>query len=154
LTSFLTSVTNALHAWEWIAILLARGSVGLLFLISGGGKIFVQSRREVMRKTIEEAGIPMPALNAVVVSIVEFLFGGLLVIGLLTPLCCLMLSGVMVMAIATTQLRNIRAESVIAWLGEFLYLPEVLYLVILVWLLFSGPGWLSLDQLLLSAEPA
>jgi len=31
-----------------------------------------------------------------------------------------------------------------------LYLPEVLYLLILIWLFFSGPGWLSVDHLVLS----
>jgi hypothetical protein len=36
------------------------------------------------------------------------------------------------------------------WLAESLYLPEVLYLVILIWLFFSGPGWLSVDHLILS----
>jgi hypothetical protein len=30
-----------------------------------------------------------------------------------------------------------------------LYLPEVLYLVILFWLFLSGPGWLSVDHLIL-----
>jgi putative oxidoreductase len=69
------------------------------------------------------------------------------VAGLLTPLACVMLSGVMLVAIATTQLHTIQARSITDWLGEFLYLPEVLYLVILVWLLLSGPGWASLDHL-------
>jgi hypothetical protein len=41
------------------------------------------------------------------------------------------------------------------WLGEFLYFPEVLYLVMLVWLFFSGPGWASVDHLVLGglSEP-
>ncbi|HEY5991870.1 MAG TPA: hypothetical protein VIU10_04765 [Candidatus Udaeobacter sp.] len=34
------------------------------------------------------------------------------------------------------------------WLAEFLYLPEVLYLVILLWLFFSGAGWVSIDHLI------
>jgi len=33
-------------------------------------------------------------------------------------------------------------------LGDFLYLPEVLLLVIFVWLVFSGPGKISIDHLL------
>lgn len=35
----------------------------------------------------------------------------------------------------------------IAWLDDFLYLPEVLYVMILVWLIFSGPGRYSIDGL-------
>jgi hypothetical protein len=38
------------------------------------------------------------------------------------------------------------------WLGEFLYLPETLYVVILLWLLLSGPCWFSLDYALLSSS--
>jgi uncharacterized membrane protein YphA (DoxX/SURF4 family) len=47
--------------------------------------------------------------------------------------------------------RGIKAQSLVSWLGDFLYLPEVLYVVMLVWLFFSGPGWLSLDHLILSS---
>ena len=84
------------------------------------------------------------------VSTVEFVFGFLLIAGALTPLACVMLSGVMIVAIATTAIRNIKATSPLGWFSEFFYLPEVLCLVILVWLFFSGPGWLSVDQLFLS----
>ena len=135
-------------AWSWIGILLARLAVGLLFAISGGGKLFVPARRQQMLETLREAGLPAPALSTLVVSSVEFVFGGLLVVGLATPLCCVMLGGVMLGAMATTILPGLKATSIIGWLGDFLYLPEVLYLVILLWLLFSGPGWLSLDHLI------
>jgi putative oxidoreductase len=141
-------VTNTLQQWEWIGALLARLAVGLLFALSGGGKLFVPTRREQMRETLRQAGIPVPEKSADVVSSVELVFGTLLVLGFLTPLCCLVLSGVMLGALATVAVPGIKADSLVSWLGEFLYLPEVLYLVILVWLFFSGPGWLSVDRLL------
>ena len=59
-----------------------------------------------------------------------------------------MLGCVMTMAIAMIAIRNVKASSPLNWLSEFLYLPEVLYLVILIWLFFSGPGWLSVDHLI------
>ncbi len=61
-----------------------------------------------------------------------------------------MLGGVMIVAIATTAIRNIKASSLLGRLSEFLYLPEVLYLVILFWLFLAGPGWLSIDYLISS----
>ena len=139
-----------LHSLEWLGILLARVAVGLLFFLSGRGKLFVTERREQMRQTLIEAHVPFPDLNAVFVSTVEFVCGLLLVIGALTRLASAMLACVMIIAIGTTAIRNIKAPSPLGWLAEFLYLPEVLYLVILVWLFFSGPGWLSVDQLVLS----
>jgi putative oxidoreductase len=139
-----------LHAWAWVGILLARLAVGSAFFLSGRGKLFVNERREQMRQTLREAHIPFPELNAVVVSAVEFGFGLLLVAGAATQLACVMLAGLMIVAIATTAVRTIKALAPLDWLSEFLYLPEVLYLVILVWLFFSGPGWFSVDHAILS----
>jgi putative oxidoreductase len=141
---------SELHAWEWLGILLARIAVGLLFLLSGRGKLFVPERRQQMRQTLIEAHVPFPEFNAVFVSIVEFVCGLLLVLGALTLLACAMLGCAMMIAIPTTAIRNIKASCPINWLAEFLYLPEVLYLVILLWLFLSGPGWFSVDDLLLS----
>ena len=42
----------------------------------------------------------------------------------------------------------IQASGVLAWLDDFLYLPEVLYTLTLVWLIFSGPGRYSVDGLI------
>ena len=103
-----------------------------------------------MRETLVAAGIPFASINAVFVSTVEFVFGFLLVLGVLTPLACVMLGGLMIVAIATSAIKNIKAPLILGWLSEFLYLPEVLYLVILFWLFLAGPGWFSIDYLILS----
>ena len=140
---------SELHSWEWLGILLARVAVGLLFFLSGRSKLFIPQRLEQMRQQLIEAHVPFPEFNAVFVSTVEFVCGALLIFGALTPIACVMLGGVMIVAIATTTLRKIKATSPLGWLSEFLYSPEVLYLVILIWLFFSGPGWLSVDRLVL-----
>jgi putative oxidoreductase len=139
-----------LHSLEWVGILVARVAVGLLFFLSGRAKLFVPERREQMRQTLTEAHVPFPDLNALFVSTVEFLCGLLLILGMLTPLACALLGCVIAVAIATTAIHNLKATSPGEWLAAFLYLPEVLYLVILIWLFFSGPGWLSIDHLFLS----
>ena len=144
------TLLTELQAWEWVGILVARLAVGLLFFLSGRGKLFVPERRKQMCETLVDAGVPFPDLNALFVSTIEFVFGLLLIFGAITPLACAMLSGVMIVAIATTAIRNIKATSPIGWLSEFLYLPEVLLLVILLWLFLSGPGWFSIDHLILS----
>lgn len=148
--SSIRTFISELHTWEWFAILLARLAVGLLFFLSGRGKLFVPERREQMRQTLLEAHVPFPNFNTIFVSMVEFVFGSFLVLGFATPLACVMLGCVMIMAIATTAIRNIKAPPLLGWLSEFLYLPEVLSLVILVWLFLSGPDWFSLDHLIAS----
>jgi putative oxidoreductase len=140
---------TGLPEWQWLGPLIARLAVGLLFFLSGRGKLFVPKRREQMRETLVAAGIPFASLNVLFVSIVEFAGGLLLILGALTPLACVMLGGVMVVAIATSVIKSIKAPPILDWLSEFLYLPEVLYLVVLFWLFVSGPGWLSIDHLVL-----
>jgi len=142
-------LVSKLHSLEWVGILLARVAVGLLFFLSGRAKLFSATRRQEMRQTLIEAHVPFPEITAVLVSTVEFVCGLLLVIGALTPLASLMLAGVMIVAITTTAIRNVEASSAAEWLSAILYLPEVLYLIILIWLFFSGAGWLSVDHLVL-----
>src|SRR5206468_3547573 len=124
--SWVRTFLSELHAWQWLGILIARLAVGLLFFLSGRGKLFVLERREQMRQTLIAAGVPFPEFNALFVSAVEFVFGLLLILGAVTPLACVMLGGVMTVAIATTAIQNIKAASPLGWLSEFLYLPEVL----------------------------
>ena len=128
---------------------MARIAVGTLFFLSGRAKLFVQERREGMQQTLVEAHVPSPKFNAVFVSTVEFVCGLLLVLGAVMPLASALLA-VLMIAIATIAIRNVKGTSAVEWLAAFLYLPEVLYLVILIWLFFSGPGWLSVDHLFLS----
>jgi putative oxidoreductase len=144
------TILTELHAWQWLGIFVARLAVGLLFFLSGHGKLFVPERRQQMRETLLAAGVAFPDFNTVFVPTVEFVFGLLLALGLTTPLACVMLGCVMIVAIATIGVKNIKTKSPVGWLSKFLYLPEVLYLVILIWLFLSGPGWLSVDHLLLS----
>jgi putative oxidoreductase len=146
MSSIRTFLTE-LNAWQWLAILVARLVVGLLFFLSGRGKLFLPERRAQMRETLVAARVPFPEFNAFFVSTVELVFGSLLILGALTPLTCVMLGGVMIVAIATTAIKSIKAPPLLGWLSEFLYLPEVLYLVILFWIFLSGPGWFSIDYL-------
>jgi putative oxidoreductase len=141
------TLLTTLNEWQWLGALLARLAVGLLFFLSGRGKLFVSERRHQMRETLVAAGVPFATLNAIIVSAVEFVFGLLLILGALTPLACVMLGGVMIVAVATSAIKNVKAPPLLGWLSEFLYLPEVLYLLILFWLFFSGPAWFSVDHL-------
>jgi putative oxidoreductase len=53
----------------------------------------------------------------------------------------------MLVAIVTVQLGTIPSGlSALDWLDDFLYLPEVMYILVFLWLLVSGPGRLSIDH--------
>src|SRR5205809_1014169 len=141
------SVLLGNRSWEQFPILLARISLGVFFAISGGNKLFVTSRTRQMYETLAGAGIPFPHFMTYFVSSVEFIGGCLLVIGFLSSLCCTALIIQMIVAITTVRLRMIPAGlSFLDWLDEFLYLPETMYLITLIWLICSGPGRLSVDD--------
>lgn len=132
---------------EEVAITLARVLLGVFFAISGGNKLFVASHTTEMHETIAGAGIPFPWIMTYFVSSVEFICGCLLIIGLLSSLCCVALIFDMIVAITTVQLATIaKGLSFIDWLDDFLYLPEVLYVILFLWLISSGPGRFSVDQ--------
>jgi putative oxidoreductase len=145
MTHAIQSVLTMLRAGEWVPVTVARVLIGIFFCISGGTKLFVPAQFRVLEQTLIQSHIPFPHANALFVAMVEFLCGAGLALGLLTPLCAAMLAGDMIVAIATNRIHSIQASNVLAWLDDFLYLPEVLYILILVWLICSGPGRYSVD---------
>jgi len=63
-----------------------------------------------------------------------------------------MLTGDMIVAIFTDRIHSIQSHTFFNWLDDFLYLPEVLYVLILIWLFFTGAGKISIDYLLLTRK--
>ncbi len=131
---------------EQYAILLVRVSIGLFFAISGANKLFVAGSRQTMYETLIKAKVPLPRLTTYFVSAVELVGGSLLIVGLLSSLACLALLVDMLVAILTTKLSVMpKGLSPVNWLDDFLYLPEVLYVLFFIWLICSGPGKCSVD---------
>jgi putative oxidoreductase len=139
---------STLRAAEWMPITAVRALLGIFFCVSGGTKLFVPARFRAMEQTLAQSHIAFPHANAIFVSLVEFASGASLLVGLLTPLSALVLAVDMIVAVATNRIHSIQETGIFAWLDDFLYLPEVLYIMILVWLIFSGPGRYSLDKLI------
>ena len=100
--------------------------IGVFFCISGGTKLLVPAQFNVMEHTLLESHIPFPHANALFVSLIEFACGAGLALGLLTPVCALVLVVDMIVAVATTRIHSIQASGALAWVDDFLYLPEVL----------------------------
>ena len=132
--------------FEQYAILLVRVSIGLFFAISGANKLFVAASRQTMYETLVKAKVPSPHLMAYFVSGVEFLGGSVLIVGFLSSVACVALLVDMLVALLTTKLSATpKGLSPLSWLDDFLYLPEVLYVLFFIWLICSGPGRFSVD---------
>jgi len=131
---------------EQYAILLVRVSIGLFFAISGANKLFVAGGAKPVYATLVKAKVPFPQQMAYFVSGVEFIGGSLLTVGFLSSPACVALLIDMIVATLTNALSGMpKGLSHLNWLDDFLYLPEVLYVLFFIWLLCSGPGKFSVD---------
>jgi putative oxidoreductase len=124
---------------SWLAPLLGRLAVGLLFLSTGWGKVH---NIEKVTGFFEKLGIPAPGFNAVLVGYSELICGALLVLGLVTRLATIPLVVSMVIAILTAKRGDI--HNLFDLVGQ----DEFTYLVVLVMIAIIGPGATSLDHLL------
>ena len=134
-----TKALTLLDRIGWLAPLVGRLSVGLLFLSTGWGKAHSLDK---VTKFFISLHIPMPELNAVVVAYSELICGSLLVLGLCTRLATIPLIVSMVVAILTAKLADI--HNVFDLVGA----DEFTYLCVLIMLALIGPGKVSLDRLL------
>src|SRR5580692_8057162 len=131
---------------EQYSILLVRISIGLFFAISGANKLFVAGGTKPVYETLVQAKVPFPHQVAYFVSGVEFVGGALVAVGFLSIAACVALLIDMIVATLTSALSTIpKGLSPLNWLDDFLYLPEVLYVLFFIWLLCSGPGKFSVD---------
>jgi len=131
---------------EQYAILLVRVSLGLFFAISGANKLFVAGGTKPVYETLVNAKVPFPHQMAYFVSGVEFVAGSLLTVGFLSTPACVALLIDMIVATLTQAISTLpKGLSPLSWLDDFLYLPEVLYVLFFIWLICSGPGKFSVD---------
>ncbi len=131
---------------EQDAILLVRVSLGLFFAISGANKLFVAGGTKLLYETLVTAKIPFPHPMAYFVSGVEFVCGSLVTVGFLSSPACVVLLIDMIVATLTSAVSAMpKGLSPLNWLDDFLYLPEVLYVLFFIWLICSGPGKFSVD---------
>jgi len=132
---------------EQYAILLVRVSIGVFFAISGANKLFAAGGTKPVYDTLVQAKVPFPHQMAYFVSGVEFVCGSLVAVGLLSSPASVALLIDMIVATLTSAISTLpKGLSPLSWLDDFLYLPEVLYVLFFIWLICSGPGKFSVDS--------
>ena len=129
-------VLESIDRVKWLAPLLGRLAVGLLFVSTGWGKV-----HDIPKVTsfFEHLGIPAPGFNAVLVGYSELICGSLLVVGLFTRLATIPLAVSMVVAILTAKMSEIHG------LFDLVGADEFTYLIVLVMIAIIGPGAVAID---------
>jgi putative oxidoreductase len=137
---------------RWLAPLLARVVIGLVFVKTGWGKLH---NLEQVTEFFRSLGIPAAQIQAPFAASMEFLCGLLVLAGLCTRLASVPLIVIMIVAIRTAKLGDFSdAHDPIEWLNVLFGLSEFLYIVLLVWLAIQGAGRLALDSLLFGGSRA
>ena len=93
-----------LTKWQGWGVAVLRAVVGFVFLMHGGQKLFIYGFKGVAG-FMSQLGIPAPGLAAVVVTLVEFLGGAALLVGLFTSWAAALLSINMLVAVLAVHLR-------------------------------------------------
>ncbi len=136
--------------WEWFPVLLARVSMGLFFAISGWNKLFTVAHWKGLLAAMIATGLPFPKFMAMLLASIELYGGALLTIGFMSTFFSIALAFAMIVAIVTVEIPFVIPPGLgpLDWLDWFLYLPQVLYVIIFLWLIVKGPGPYSIDAMI------
>ncbi|MCH9630594.1 MAG: hypothetical protein S4CHLAM37_05960 [Chlamydiia bacterium] len=130
---------------QWFPIFIIRIFVGIFFAISGLGKLFLSEKREMLAQILDQANVPLASVFVYLVPLMELVFGLFFAIGLITTISSWFLFIIMAVATFTVRAPMIQPGSTISWFLDFVYLPEVLFMFIFFWFMFSGGGKASID---------
>jgi len=154
------SFSNGL-GWPEFGLLLNRIAVGTFFMLSGYHKLFNAQRHRELKAQLESLHIPAVKINEWWVPFVEFSAGTAVVGGLFAPLAAVGLIVVIVIAAATTgraRVDSFKPIDAADRLDDWLYLPESLYMFMLLTVVMAGAGGCRLDSFILdplaAAQPA
>jgi putative oxidoreductase len=133
------------------AIAAMRFALGSFFVLSGIHKLTNKERHKTFAETLRVLGIPRIGILQWFVPGVEF-FGGLgVAFGFLTPLAALGLLVICSVALLTnspTMVASYKPIDRADYVDDWLYQPEMMYALMLLYFIAAGAGPVSLDQLL------
>jgi putative oxidoreductase len=128
-----------LQKLEWTGPLLVRLTLGIVFAVTGWGKLHSLDK---VTEFFESLNIPAASLQAPMVATIEFAGGLLLIAGLGTRIASALLIGTMAVAIYTAKLPELHG------VVDLVNTIEWTYLAMFVWLVVHGAGKASVDHLI------
>ena len=134
-----------------MALAAVRVTVGVFFALSGYHKLFNRGRHASFVETLKADHVPALRFNQWWVPSVELLGGIAVAAGFLTSGAALMLLAICIVACvaeASAKVESFKPIDEADRIDDWLYLPEVLYALMLFAVICAGPGGYSIDRLL------
>lgn len=131
-----------------VALAINRVAVGLFFAISGYHKLFNDERHASLMATLERDHVIWPKFNVWLVPSFELGAGLAVAIGLMAPLAAIPLIIIMVVALCCegpTKVARYKPIDLADAVDDWLYIPDVLYIIMLVTVVLAGPGALAIQ---------
>ena len=144
----------AAHGFEAkdLALAVVRVTIGTFFAISGFNKLFHPQRHASLKANLEKNGIPCVVIMQWWVPGWEFVAGAMLVIGMMSAFAASVLIIICLVACyceAADKVAKYGPINVGDRIADYLYLPEVLYIILLSVTVLAGTGAYSLDHYLI-----
>ena len=140
-TTRVSSISPAVaEKTHYLGTLLARICVGYMFAKSGYNLF---SKLDAHANYFRGLGVPAPEIMAPFVVTLELVGGTLLILGIGTRIMSIMLAGVMAVALLTEHFDKVKND-----LSVLFYHSDFLLILLLVWIVLTGPGKLSIDHVL------
>jgi putative oxidoreductase len=131
-------------ATAFLPPLLTRLLIGHAFFVTGRGKL---GNLDNVINFFTSLGVPAPQINAVFIANLEFFGGIALILGLGTRLFSALLGCTMLVAIATAHRQAFFEALSKPYEDGLTDIVPVMFGSLLLWLVYYGPGLLSLDTL-------
>lgn len=130
-----------------------RFGAGLFFMLSGFNKLVNPERHQQLVSTLEADGVALVRFNQWWVPAVEFSAGAAVALGLLTSLAAAGLFVICAVAGLCEAKKRVDAMSPINGadrVDDYLYLPEIVWALVLAFIVAVGGGPVALDRLVLT----
>ncbi len=131
------------------ALFIVRFSVGLFFAISGYNKLFNAGRHASLTANLQRNGIPFVPFMCYWVPFWEFTSGAMMAIGFLSIFNASVLMIICIVAALCEAPKRVAAYAPINAgdkVADYLYLQEILYMILLAVTILAGSGRYSVDS--------
>lgn len=127
----------------WIPIILTRIFLGAFFSFVGFQKLFIPYYHFIFLNLLKKIHFFSPEISSYVIPFFEGIFGLFIFLGLFTQVCSF---GLFIVCLSSFFLTKLDSIKQVTYFLNFVYVPEFIFSLLFLFLIFLGPGKISLSN--------